>query len=133
LAFDPQQGFQDLQLRQGSEAYSFDRLSGGMREQLAAALRLALAEVLHPAYDHCLPLVFDDAFTNSDRDRLIGLKRMLRRGMEQGIQILLLSCHPQDYRDLDTAGSQQKAPGERINGGEPQGDLPDEVVWVQLG
>ena len=133
LAFDPQQGFQDLQLRQGSEAYSFDRLSGGMREQLAAALRLALAEVLHPAYDHCLPLVFDDAFTNSDRDRLIGLKRMLRRGMEQGIQILLLSCHPQDYRDLDTAGSQQKAPGERINGGEPQGDLPDEVAWVQLG
>jgi hypothetical protein len=133
LAFDPQQGFQDLQLRQGSEAYGFDRLSGGMREQLAAALRLALAEVLHPAYDHCLPLVFDDAFTNSDRERLIGLKRMLRRGMEQGIQILLLSCHPQDYRDLDVAGTQQKTPDERVNGGEQERELPNEVVRVQLG
>jgi DNA repair exonuclease SbcCD ATPase subunit len=133
LAFDPQQGFQDLQLRQGSETYGFDRLSGGMREQLAAALRLALAEVLHPAYDHCLPLVFDDAFTNSDRERLIGLKRMLRRGMEQGIQILLLSCHPQDYRDLDVASTQQKTPDERVNGGEQQRELPNEVVRVQLG
>lgn len=133
LAFDPQQGFQDLQLRQGGEAYGFDRLSGGMREQLAAALRLAMAEVLHPAYDHCLPLVFDDAFTNSDRDRLVGLKRMLRHGMEQGIQILLLSCHPQDYRDLDVGGSQQKAPGERVIGGEQERGVQDAVVRIQLG
>lgn len=132
LAFDPQQGFQDLQLRQGSEAYDFDRLSGGMCEQLAAGRRPALAEVLHPAYASGLPLVFDDAFTNSDRERLVGLKHMLRRGMEQGIQILLLSCQPQDYRDLDAAGSQQKAPGERINGGEQQRNLPDDVMWVQL-
>jgi chromosome segregation ATPase len=133
LAFDPQQGFQDLQLRQGSEAYGFDRLSGGMREQLAAALRLALAEVLHPAYDHCLPLVFDDAFTNSDRERLIGLKRMLRRGMEQGIQILLLSCHPQDYGDLDLADSQQKTPDDHGLGGEQLRELANDVVQIQLG
>jgi uncharacterized protein YhaN len=104
-----------------------------MREQLAAALRLAMAEVLHPAYDHCLPLVFDDAFTNSDRDRLVGLKRMLRHGMEQGIQILLLSCHPQDYRDLDVGGSQQKAPGERVIGGELERGVQDAVVRIQLG
>ena len=88
--------------------------------------------MLHPAYASGLPLVFDDAFTNSDRERLVGPKHMLRRGMEQGIQILLLSCQPQDYRDLDAAGSQQKAPGERINGGEQQRNLPDDVMWVQL-
>ncbi len=67
LAFDPQQGFHELQLRQGDEAFAFERLSGGMREQLSAAVRLAMAQVLKPAYDDVLPLVFDDAFTNSDR------------------------------------------------------------------
>jgi uncharacterized protein YhaN len=69
-----------------------------MREQMAGALRLAMAEVLLGAYDGSLPLVFDDAFTNTDRDRLPLLKQMLQRGMAQGVQILLLSCHPEDYR-----------------------------------
>ena len=100
LGFDPQQGFQDLQLRQGDEAFAFERLSGGMREQLSAAVRLALAEVLKPAYDNILPLVFDDAFVNSDRERLAGLRQMLQRGMQQNIQLLLLSCHPEDYLAL---------------------------------
>ncbi|MFM1900113.1 MAG: hypothetical protein RLZZ216_689, partial [Cyanobacteriota bacterium] len=100
LAFDPQQGFHNLQLRQGEEAFAFERLSGGMREQLAATVRLAMAEVLKPAYADVLPLVFDDAFTNSDRERQQGLRRMLERGMEQGIQIVLLTCHPSDYTAL---------------------------------
>ncbi len=99
LRFDPERGFQDLQLRQGSEAYDFEKLSGGMREQLAGALRLALAEVLQPAYDGCLPLVFDDAFTNSDPQRLPGLRRMLRLAIEHGVQIVLLSCDPAAYRE----------------------------------
>ncbi|WP_411870848.1 hypothetical protein [Vulcanococcus limneticus] len=97
LRFDPERGFQDLQLRQGSEAYDFEKLSGGMREQLAGALRLALAEVLQPAYDGCLPLVFDDAFTNSDPQRLPGLRRMLRLAIEHGVQVVLLSCDPAAY------------------------------------
>jgi uncharacterized protein YhaN len=71
-----------------------------MREQLAAALRLAMAEVLQPAYDNSLPLVFDDAFTNSDPERLSGLGEMLRKGSEAGIQIVLLSCNPRDYAHL---------------------------------
>jgi hypothetical protein len=99
LDFDPQQGFQNLQLRQHSQAFGFEHLSGGMQEQLAAALRLALAEVLQPAYDGCLPVIFDDAFTNSDRGRLAGLQRMLERGAQQGVQVVLLSCHPEDYRN----------------------------------
>jgi hypothetical protein len=44
--------------------------------------------------------VFDDAFTNSDRERLEGLRKMLERGMAQGIQIVLLTCHPSDYTPL---------------------------------
>ena len=103
LGFDPQQGFHDLQLRQGEEAFAFERLSGGMREQLSAAVRLAMAEVLKPAYNNTLPLVFDDAFVNSDRERLTGLRRMLQRGLEQNIQLVLLSCHPEDYRALLTS------------------------------
>ena len=85
LAFDPQLGFHDLQLRQGEEAFVFERLSGGMREQLGATVRLAMAEVLKPAYADTLPLVFDDAVTNSDRERLVGLRRMLARGIQQQI------------------------------------------------
>ena len=99
LGFDPQQGFQDLQLRQREQTYAFQQLSGGMREQLATALRLAMAEVLLPAYDNGLPLLFDDAFSQSDPQRLQGLQRMLRRGLQQGVQIVLLSCNPSDYID----------------------------------
>jgi energy-coupling factor transporter ATP-binding protein EcfA2 len=107
LAFDPQEGFHNLQLRQGDEAFAFERLSGGMREQLAATVRLAMAEVLKPAYADVLPLVFDDAFTNSDRERQQGLRRMLERGMEQGVQIVLLTCHPGDYTALLGADQNQ--------------------------
>lgn len=104
LGFDPDQGFRNLRLRQGAQIYGFEQLSGGMREQLSAALRLALADVLRGAYDNCLPLVFDDAFTAADPNRLEGVLRMLRRGADQGIQIILLSCTPGDYDTLMAGG-----------------------------
>ena len=106
LNFDGSSGFSDLQLQQAQESYAFERLSGGMREQLAAALRLAMAEVLAPAYDGSLPLVFDDAFTNSDPERIQGLHQMLERACQSGVQVLLLSCTPDAYGDLaDRIGS----------------------------
>ena len=71
-----------------------------MREQLGAALRLALAEVLLGAYDGCLPLVFDDAFSNSDPQRLAGVQRMLQRGVDRGLQIVLFTCTPEALADL---------------------------------
>lgn len=100
LEFDPKAGFRGLNLLQGGQGFAFEQLSGGMREQLGAALRLAMAEVLQPAYDNSLPLVFDDAFTNSDSERLEGLGRMLKQGVDAGIQIILLSCNPSEYRAL---------------------------------
>ena len=102
LDFDPKRGFGDFELQQGIQRYGFEQLSGGMREQLATALRLALAEVLLPGYDGCLPLIFDDAFTNSDPRRLGGLHRMLGRGLAKGAQIILLSCNPADYQEFAT-------------------------------
>jgi hypothetical protein len=122
LSFDPQQGFQDLQLRQRGEAYGFAQLSGGMREQLAAALRLAMAEVLLPAYDGGLPLVFDDAFSQSDAQRQLGLQRMLRRAMDQGIQLVVLSCQPESFE------------GQLIATATPTSNNPAaDVVCVSLG
>jgi len=48
----------------GGTEFDFESLSGGAREQLAAAVRLAVAEILAEEHDGCLPLVFDDSFTN---------------------------------------------------------------------
>jgi uncharacterized protein YhaN len=84
-------------LRRGQDFYAFDTLSGGMREQLAAALRLSMADVLKGAHDGCLPIVFDDAFTNSDPDRIDLVKRMLGTAVDRGLQVILLTCDPAAY------------------------------------
>lgn len=97
LNYDQSKGFQGLQLRRGQEFYDFDALSGGMREQLAAALRLSMADVLKDAHDGCLPLVFDDAFTNSDPNRVDLVKRMLGTAVDRGLQVILLTCDPAAY------------------------------------
>lgn len=97
LSYDQSSGLGGLQLRRGNEFYDFAALSGGMREQLAAALRLSMADVLRHAHDGCLPLVFDDAFTNSDPERIDLVKRMLSTAVERGLQVILLTCDPAAY------------------------------------
>lgn len=111
LQFSPQQGISALQLQQGAVRFDFGQLSGGMREQLNTALRLALAEVLLGAYDGCLPLVLDDAFSNSDPARRGGLLRMLERGVQRGVQVLLFSCTPADFAPLAAAPGQHLSLG----------------------
>ena len=83
-----------------TSACGFDQLSGGAREQVAAAFRLAMAEVLAEAHDGCLPLVFDDAFAFSDPDRVQTLQRMLDLAATRGLQIIVLTCNPLDYAAL---------------------------------
>jgi len=96
LSYDARKGFQQLEWRSGNEAiFSFDVLSTGAREQFAAALRVTMAEVLAVAYEGTLPVLFDDAFANSDPERQIGVYRMLETASQQGLQVILLTCDPE--------------------------------------
>jgi hypothetical protein len=96
------EGFAELRLsRPGPEgALEFSQLSGGAREQVAAALRLAMAEVLAADHGGSLPVVFDDAFAYADPERVRTLQRMLDLGASRGLQIIVLSCNPADYAAL---------------------------------
>lgn len=81
-------------------AFEFEHLSGGTKEQLAAAVRLAVAEVLAQSHNGCLPVVFDDAFAYSDPERVRVLQRMLDLAAERGLQVIVLTCNPADYNGL---------------------------------
>ena len=83
-----------------SAAFEFKSLSTGTREQAAAALRLAMAEILAAEHDGCLPVVLDDPFANSDPDRVQKLQRMLDRAASNGLQVIVLTCTPGDYAAL---------------------------------
>jgi hypothetical protein len=78
----------------------FDFLSAGAREQLAAAMRLAMAELLAEGSDGCLPIVFDDAFAYSDPERVEALQAMLDLAANRGLQVIVLTCTPRDYYRL---------------------------------
>ncbi len=96
--------FKELQFSRSAASggtFLFSSLSGGAKEQVAAAFRLAMAEVLaQDEPDGCLPLVFDDAFTNSDAGRVDRLQRMLDRAATRGLQIIVLTCQPEVYAPL---------------------------------
>ncbi len=101
LSFDDRQGLFDLRVVRpdaGGHSFAFAELSGGTREQVAAGLRLAMAEILAARYGGSLPVVFDDAFTNSDAGRIGMLQRMLDLAASRGLQVIVLSCAPADYR-----------------------------------
>ena len=83
--------------------FTFENLSHGTREQVALALRLAIAQLLAADHDGCLPLVLDDAFTHADKDRLEKLKSLIYQASQSGLQILLLSCHPENYNGLSAS------------------------------
>ena len=84
----------------GQGNFSFESLSGGTREQVGIAMRFAMAEVLAADHDGTLPIMLDDAFANSDPDRILRLQRMIYRAGERGLQVIVLTCNPQDYSTL---------------------------------
>ena len=98
----------------GNSPFTFANLSGGAKEQIAAAVRLAMAEVLAADYGGCLPVVFDDAFAYSDPVRVQELQRMLDLAATRGLQVIVLSCNPTDYASLGakrvSLRSEQHAP-----------------------
>lgn len=87
----------------GDATFDFAQLSAGAKEQVAAAFRLAMAEVLAEDYDGCLPVVFDDAFVNSDADRQRALQRLLDLAASRGLQVIVLACRPENYATLGAA------------------------------
>jgi|GEM_PF-315036 len=91
-------------------AVDFDSLSAGAREQLAAAVRLAIAELLAEGSDGCLPVVFDDAFAYSDPVRVEALQAMLDLAANRGLQVIVLTCNPLDYYRLGASEVALSAP-----------------------
>ena len=81
----------------GMPRFPFQSLSGGAKEQVAAAVRLATAEILASAHNDCLPILFDDSFAYSDRERIESLQSMLDLAATRGLQVIVLSCTPADY------------------------------------
>jgi DNA repair exonuclease SbcCD ATPase subunit len=100
LAVNKFSGLQLVRPAQGVGAVAFDSLSGGAREQVAAAVRLAMAEVLCNDHHGCLPVIFDDAFAYSDPERVHTLQSMLYLAASRGLQVIVLTCAPSDYAAL---------------------------------
>ncbi len=103
-------GLQLTRARAGGGTFSFGSLSGGAREQMGAAVRLAMAEVLAADFDGCLPVLFDDAFAFSDPERVHQLQRMLDLAAARGLQVIVLTCNPTDYAALGATGIQLGTP-----------------------
>lgn len=76
----------------------FSELSVGAREQIAVLLRISIAEALGAF------VVLDDQLTQTDRRRLAWLRDLLAEAAGR-IQIVVTTCHPEDY---------EEAPGARI-------------------
>lgn len=85
----------------GSEAGDFDALSFGAREQMGLISRLAYADLLKESGRPTL-IILDDALVHSDQQRLAQMKRILFDAGQRH-QILLFSCHPENWRDLGVA------------------------------
>jgi uncharacterized protein YhaN len=74
--------------------------SGGEREQIYLATRLALAEVLAKEQRHLV--VLDDVLLATDVGRLARVMSVLEEAA-QSLQVLILTCHPERYRALNEA------------------------------
>ena len=79
----------------GGDERDFDALSAGTREQIALLLRLSIAEA-HDSF-----VILDDQLTQSDGGRLTWMRDLLGQAAA-AIQIIVLTCHPDDYA---TAGA----------------------------
>ena len=83
------------ELAEGS--VSVEQVSGGEREQIYLATRLALADVL--ARGERQLVVLDDVLTATDAGRLARVMGALEEAAQR-LQVLILTCHPERYRGL---------------------------------
>jgi uncharacterized protein YhaN len=75
-----------------------ENLSFGSREQMGLISRLAYADLLKAAGKPTL-IILDDALVHSDTSRLDRMKRVIFDAAQRH-QILLFTCHPEDWRDM---------------------------------
>lgn len=87
-----------------SETGDVERLSYGTREQMGLISRLAYADLLREAGKPTL-IILDDALVHSDAGRLAQMKRVLFDAATRH-QVLLFSCHPENWRGLGVAARQ---------------------------
>jgi hypothetical protein len=78
-----------------------EALSFGAREQLGLISRFAYADLLQEAGRPTL-LILDDALVHSDTARLAQMKRVIYDAAQRH-QLLLFTCHPEDWQDLGVA------------------------------
>ena len=116
----------------GGGATNFEMLSGGAKEQVAAAARLAIAEILAEDHGGALPVIFDDAFAYSDPDRVKEVQAMLYRATKRGLQVIVLACNPNDYAGLGAITAALRPPTPQLArkshsvGPDPEADEPEE-------
>lgn len=79
----------------------FGELSVGTREQIGIIARLACAMLVDEADG--VPVIIDDALGHSDSQRLAQMAQVLTRAGEHA-QVIVLTCAPERYRDVETAG-----------------------------
>lgn len=81
-----------------SEVKDANLLSGGTIEQIYLSLRIAAAEILTRGKEN-LPLIFDEAFSQYDDERVLNTLRFFRNNMTGG-QVILFTCKK---RELELA------------------------------
>ena len=91
----------------GNELGQVSELSFGAREQMGLISRLAHADLLQEAGRPTL-IILDDTLVHSDSGRLGGMKRILFDAAQRH-QILLFTCHPENWRDLGVAARDLEA------------------------
>jgi DNA repair exonuclease SbcCD ATPase subunit len=91
VALGPHLGLEGI--RVAGEPRMIERLSTGTREQLSTIFRLCLAERLRSA------VVLDDQLAQSDTGRLVWFRRALQETARAGVQVVVLTCRPEDYLD----------------------------------
>ncbi|MEX0605973.1 MAG: AAA family ATPase [Marinobacter sp.] len=91
----------------GKELGQVTELSFGAREQMGLISRLAYADLLKDAGRPTL-IMLDDTLVHSDAARLVGMKRILFDASQRH-QILLFTCHPDNWRDLGVEARDMEA------------------------
>ena len=89
VALGPNLGLEGIDAAGGRR--ELGRLSIGTREQISTLFRMCLAERLQSA------LLLDDQLVQSDPERLRWFRRALRQTASSGVQVIVLTCRPDDY------------------------------------